>query len=148
MIVREAVPADVDPLYDLMVELAKFEDYIDEFAVMKSSILDQGFGENTTFKAFVAVYDGEIIGMAVTYVIRWTYTLRPKLVLKELYVDRTKRQQGTGKALLSTVRGHAVSLGAGEIIWTVMAGNEYAERFYLSAGGEPDRKWLNWSLKP
>ncbi|WP_259781063.1 GNAT family N-acetyltransferase [Aestuariispira ectoiniformans] len=148
MIVREAIPADVDRLHELMVELAKFEEYIDEFAVTKSCILEQGFGENATFKAFVAVYDGEIVGMAVTYVIRWTYTLRPKLVLKELYVDRTKRQQGTGKALISAVQSHAASLGAGEIIWTVMAGNEYAERFYLSAGGEPDRKWLNWSMKP
>lgn len=146
MHVRPAEPRDVDRLLELMRELARFEDYIQDFAVTRESIQCHGFGENRLFTAFVAEQDDDLVGMAVTYPILWTYTLRPKLVLKELYVTEAARHMGTGKALMTAVISHARTIGAGELIWTVMAGNTAAEAFYLSLGASPDRKWKNWSL--
>ena len=146
MHVRLAVPQDTDRLLELMEGLARFEDYIDDFAVMRESILEHGFGDERLFTAFVAEHDDDLIGMAVTYPILWTYTLRPKLVLKELYVVEAARNMGTGKALMEAVISHARSIGAAEIIWTVMSGNTAAEGFYRSLGGYSDTKWNNWVL--
>ena len=53
---------------------------------------------------------------------------------------------GTGKALMEAVISHARSIGAAEIIWTVMSGNTAAEGFYRSLGGYSDSKWNNWVL--
>ncbi len=146
MHIRPAEPRDVDRLLELMRELARFEDYIQDFAVTRESIQHHGFGESRLFTAFVAEQDDDLVGMAVTYPILWTYTLRPKLVLKELYVTEAARQMGTGKALMKAVISHARTIGAGELIWTVMAGNTAAEAFYLSLGASRERKWKNWSL--
>ena len=146
MRVRLAVPQDADRLLELMRELARFEDYIDDFAVTWESILEHGFGDERLFTAFVAEHDDDLVGMAVTYPIQWTYTLRPKLVLKELFVDDAARNMGVGKVLMAAVTSHARSIGAAEVIWTVMCGNAVAEGFYRSLGGLPDRKWNNWTL--
>ncbi len=146
MRVRHAVPQDADRLLELMEGLARFEDYIDDFAVTRESILEHGFGDERLFTAFVAEHDDDLVGMAVTYPILWTYTLRPKLVLKELYVVEAARGMGVGKALMAAVISLAKSAGAAEVIWTVMSGNAAAEDFYQSLGGSPDRKWINWTL--
>ena len=146
MRVRLANQQDADRLLELMQELARFEDYINEFAVTRESILQHGFGDARLFTAFVAEQDDDLVGMAVTYPILWTYTLRLKLVLKELFVVEAARHMGAGKALMAAVISHAKSIGAAELIWTVMTGNIAAEEFYQSLGGSPDRKWNNWVL--
>ena len=146
MRVRLANQQDADRLLELMQEFARFEDYINEFAVTRESILQHGFGDARLFTAFVAEQDDDLVGMAITYPILWTYTLRPKLVLKELFVVEAARHMGAGKALMAAVISHAKSIGTAELIWTVMTGNIAAEEFYRSLGGSPDRKWNNWVL--
>ena len=146
MRVRRAERADVDGLLELMRGLARFEEYIDDFAVTRESVLEHGFGDDRLFTAFVAEGDDGLVGMAVVYTIPWTYTLRPKVVLKELYVVEAARGTGAGKALMAAVTAHAKSIDAAELIWTVMDGNRAAEGFYRSLGAVPDRKWNNWSL--
>ena len=147
MHVRQAVPEDTDSLLELMKGLARYEDYIDQFAVTRESILEHGFGDERLFTAFVAEHEDDLVGMAVTYPSHWTYTLRPKLVLKELFVAEAARNMGVGKALMASVTAHARSMGASEVIWTVMTGNADAESFYRSLGGLPDLKWNNWTLR-
>lgn len=146
MRVRLAERTDVDRLLELMRGLARFEEYIDDFAVTRASVLKHGFGEGRLFTAFVAEQDADLVGMAVVYTIPWTYTLRPKVVLKELFVVEPARKLGAGKALMAAVVSHARSMDAAELIWTVMEGNREAEGFYRSLGASPDHKWNNWSL--
>ena len=146
MRVRLAERTDVDRLLELMRGLARFEEYIDDFAVTRESVLEHGFGEGRLFTAFVAEEDDGLVGMAVVYTIPWTYTLRPKVVLKELFVVEAARNLGAGKALMAAVVSHARSIDAAELIWTVMEGNREAEGFYQSLGASPDLKWNNWSL--
>lgn len=146
MRVRLAERTDVDRLLELMRGLARFEEYIDDFAVTRESVLKHGFGEERLFTSFVAEENDDLVGMAVVYTIPWTYTLRPKVVLKELFVVEGARNLGAGKALMAAVVSHARSIDAAELIWTVMEGNREAEGFYRSLGASPDLKWNNWSL--
>lgn len=146
MRVRPAEREDVDRLLELMRGLARFEEYIDDFAVTRESLLEHGFGDGRLFTSFVAEQDDDLVGMAVVYTIPWTYTLRPKVVLKELFVEEGARNLGAGKALMAAVVSHARSIDAAELIWTVMEGNREAEGFYRSLGASPDLKWNNWSL--
>ena len=146
MRVRPAERTDVDRLLELMRGLARFEEYIDDFAVTRESVLEHGFGDGRLFTAFVAEEEDDLVGMAVVYTIPWTYTLRPKVVLKELFVVEAARNLGAGKALMAAVVSHARSIDAAELIWTVMEGNREAEGFYRTLGASPDLKWNNWSL--
>jgi GNAT superfamily N-acetyltransferase len=146
--IRAAIPDDTSQLLELMRALAIFENYIDRFAVSAAAVHKAGFGPNQTFTGIVAEDKNtqQLIGMAIIYVIPWTYTLNPKLILKELYVHEHARGRGVGHALVSNVKLYAKNIGADHIAWTVMLGNTAAEKFYTSLGGMPDKKWNNWIL--
>lgn len=144
--VRSFEPSDAPQLLALMRDLARFEDYLDDFAATEADLLAHGFGKDALFHALVADEKGRLIGMAVTYVVPWTYTRRPRLVLKELFVAANARDTAAGRALMLEVVKKARTMNADHIAWTVMQGNTAAERFYDELGGRPDRKWENWRL--
>ncbi len=130
MFVREATQADVNRMLELMTKLAKFEDYIDGFAVTKESVLNNGFGPNACFHTIVVEDADRVIGLAVTYVVPWTYSLRPpKLVLKELFVEEGERGSGAGRLLFDAVVNRAHELGSDEIAWTVFFWKQQGRAF-------------------
>lgn len=137
---------DVGPLLGLMKDLARFEGYIDDFQVTKTDLIEKGLGDTPVFEAYVAEIGGCLCGMAVIYSIPWTYDLRPKIVLKELYVAKRHRGLGVGNSLIEAVRKRAVEKGASQVSWTVLKGNKRAEEFYTRLGGEPDPIWDGWVL--
>lgn len=144
--VRDFAPSDAPQLLALMRDLARFEDYLDDFAVTEADLLEHGLGKDALFHTVVAEVEGRLIGMAVTYVVPWTYTRRPRLVLKELFVSADARGTGAGKALMAEVVKSARAMNADHVAWTVMKGNNAAERFYGQLGGRPDQKWENWRI--
>ncbi len=146
MIVRDFEADDAAQLIKLMRALAQFENYLDGFSVTEADVRKHGLGEDALFRAFVADEATLLIGMAITYIVPWTYTLRPRVVLKELFIAESGRGQGVGRALMGRVVDHARFIGSDQLAWTVMDGNMKAEAFYRSLGGKPDTKWNNWTL--
>ena len=145
-VARPARPEDSAEMLRLMIGLAEFEKNIDDFAVTEEALLERGFGEKTQFRALVidAADRPGLAGIAVLYEIPFTYTLKPNLVLKELFIDPRDRGRGLGSVLFTAATEIARTGDYGELIWTVMNGNEPAERFYRGMGGDPDVKWNNW----
>ena len=113
----------------LMRALAVFEGYDDKFRVTEADIVDHGLGPSPRFGVFVAEVDGAIVGIAVHYLIPWTYDLKPVVVLKELYVAEAARGMSVGHALVERLRDHATSIGASAIKWTVLKSNHAGEGF-------------------
>ncbi len=144
--VRPFDRSDVPEVLALMRGLAVFEGYIDAFAVTEQDLVDHGLGDAPRFGVLVAEVDGRVVGIAVHYVIPWTYDLKPTLVLKELFVEEGARSSGAGAALIAALKRHAASIGAPRINWTVLAGNEPAKRFYRLHGGVADEVWQPWTM--
>ncbi|MEP3891562.1 MAG: GNAT family N-acetyltransferase [Hellea sp.] len=146
--VRDSVPSDAKPLLRLMRSLAQFEGYIDDFRVQECDVRTHGFGPDPKFKAFVmpSHEQGDLLGMAVTYIIPWTYDLQPVLILKELFVEEAARGYGVGRALMDRVIVHASDIEASKIQWTVLASNHPAKRFYRTYHAKPDAVWESWQL--
>ncbi len=142
---REFEREDVEQLLQLMRDLAIFEGYIDDFAVTEKDLLQYGLEDNPSFKAFVCVATtGELAAMAVTYLIPWTYDLKPTIVMKELYVKPQWRSYGLGKQLLNAVYTYARQKGAARVQWTVLKTNDKAKHFYIRNGGKEDNTWELW----
>jgi GNAT superfamily N-acetyltransferase len=141
---------DIAQLLEMMRQLAIFEGYIDQFCVTAEDLQRFGLVDPPLFDAIVA-YDSEgdsqLFGMAVYYTIPWTFTLKPTLVLKELYIKTSQRGRGIGTALFESLTRSAQAIGAFRINWTVVQGNENAMHFYRKMGGLPDTKWQNWTLE-
>ncbi len=148
VVVRQFRRDDACELLSLMKRLATFERYIDDFRVSEDDLCRHGLGDQALFQAFVAeeVATQRLVGMAVTYVIPWTYDRRPTLVLKELYVSEDARGLGVGRRLMTVVAQRAESIGAGQLKWTVLPDNTVAQQFYRSLGGRPDADWMPWQM--
>jgi GNAT superfamily N-acetyltransferase len=144
--VRPFGARDIASLWRLMAALAEFEGYADEFAVSEADLAAHGLGDARRFSAFVADDGGsELLGMAVCYVIPWTFDLKPTLVLKELLVDAPARGRGVGQALFAKVVEEGVHTGASRMNWTVLPSNAPAMAFYRQVGGKPDTQWESWT---
>ncbi|MET1079587.1 MAG: GNAT family N-acetyltransferase [Pseudomonas sp.] len=144
--VRRAQPADVPALLVLMRELAAFEDYLEAFALDEPALLERALGPQAQCQVFVAEWADGLCGYAVVLEIPFTYDLRPRVVLKELYVAPQARGTGVGTTLLREVARWANSRGAGQMEWTVLRGNGRAETFYRRLGGRPDSKWIAYRM--
>lgn len=108
--VRHACISDANELLVLMRELARFEDYIEQFRVTEDDLLERGLceGSSQQFIAFIAeAGNGEMLGYALAYMVPFTFDLQPNLILKELYVRETRRGIGIGHALMAAVLASA-----------------------------------------
>lgn len=146
-VIRDAGPSDADGLLELMRGLAAFERYIDEFRVTKEELLRRGFGPDPEFFAVIAeAPDGRLDGMAVGYVTKFTYTLKPTITLKEFFVRPEARSSGLGARLFTGFADKALGMGAGAIKWTVLHDNDRAKNFYRRLGGVVDPVWEPWVM--
>ncbi|PTQ12713.1 hypothetical protein CLG96_00685 [Sphingomonas oleivorans] len=147
-LIRPFARRDVAQVLDLMRALAVFEGYIDRFQVSEADLIEHGLGPSPRFGLFVAELAGHVVGIAVHYIIPWTFDLKPTLVLKELFVAAEARGLGVGRALMTAIVEHAARIGAPRVNWLVLAGNERAKRFYESLGGQHDIMWEPWTMAP
>ena len=150
MIVRPALLHDVPQLLQLMHGLATFEGYRDRFAVTEADLVERGFSRKRApeFHVFVAADESETLaGYALTYLIPFTFDLRPTLVLKEFFVADRHRSSGIGRRLYEAVIGYGRESGARLLRWQVLPSNEGARRFYSTFGGKVDEAWENWVLE-
>lgn len=147
MLIRKAQETDIAKLHVLMKELARFERYIDVFAVTEEILLEQGFRRSPPdFHCFVAEEAGELAGMVVYYFIPFTAIAKPTLYIKELLVAATGRGKGTGKLLMKAVAEVAVRKGCGTIKWQVAPWNKDGIRFYEQLGAKANRDWIDFGM--
>lgn len=147
--IRQFANDDIPQVLQLMKELAKFEHYIDGFAVTEEALRQGGKGPAPQFSIFVAHFietPAELLGIAVCYTIPFSFDLTPEVVLKELFVRQEFRHYGIGRRLMREVIRYARQLGCVRLRWLVLAGNETARKFYSSLAAKQDTKWENWQL--
>ena len=148
-LIREARVEDAVTLIELMRGLAEFEGYLDRFAVTPEDLRERGFSAQgePQFHVLVAERSQVLVGYALTYVIPFTFDLRPTLVLKEFFVAPPFRGEGIGKALFEAVAERGKHLCARLLRFQVLPDNASAARFYASFGAAVDAAWDNWVLE-
>ncbi|GGS44157.1 N-acetyltransferase [Deinococcus knuensis] len=145
--IRLATEQDIPHLLPLMRQLAKFEQYIDVFAVNEEVLRTQGFQKNPPdFQALVADAEGTLVGMLVFYLVPFTATAKPTLYIKELYVSEAARGQQVGEQLMRAAAREATSQGCGGLRWTVAEWNEAGRRFYERLGAQANPVWIDYGL--
>ncbi len=138
-----------EDLLALMRGLAHFEGYIDDFGVTAPDVVNAGLSYPPHFYGHVVPdrNSAALVGMAITYIIPWTFSGKPHLVLKELYVDEAARGLGVGQLLMDAVLAQAREIGAYRVQWTVLGENDRAKAFYRRVGAHHDAKWENWEIQ-
>jgi|TARA_B110000967_G_scaffold31874_1_gene30256 GNAT superfamily N-acetyltransferase len=143
--IRSATAKDVPHLLELVRELAVFEKAPNEVINTEEKMLEDGFGVNKLFDAFVAELNGEIIGLAITYY-RYSTWKGKCLYLEDLIVTEEHRGIGAGQQLFTHCIDFGKENGCHKMIWQVLDWNKPALNFYTLYGAQLDGEWINGSL--
>lgn len=145
--IRRAEEKDIAAMLGLVKELAEFEKAPHEVITSESQMLEDGFGTNSIFKAFVAESDddGEIMGMALYYTAYSTW--KGKIYfLDDIVVKEKYRQLGIGRKLINEMIKEAAEKNIPQIRWQVLDWNEPAIKFYESLGVFIDKEWYTCKM--
>lgn len=142
MNIRRAKKSDMSGVMELIHELARYENAPDEVTISVNQLEEDGFGECSFFKCFVAEEGTEIVGMALYYY-RYSTWKGKTIYLEDLVVKQDKRQKGIGSRLFETLAGEAKNMGAQRMEWQVLDWNEPAINFYKKYGAILDKEWVN-----
>jgi len=144
-IIRHADPSDIDSILSLMLALAEFEGYAEQFVVTKDELKHRLFTKKD-FSVLVAEHEQNTVAILVYYTLPFTYDLKPWFYIKELFVDGAYRSKGLGKKLMIGLAEEAKNQGCSKIRWDVLSTNEPAKAFYQSLGAAQDEDWALFSL--
>ena len=145
-VIRQARPADVPVLLELVHELAVYEKEPDAVEATEQMLADALFGTTPVASCHVAEIDGEVVGFALWYVTFSTWKGRPGLWLEDLFVRPAARGSGLGKALLQALAQVCVERDYARFEWWVLDWNVDAQGFYRSLGARPEDEWTVWRL--
>lgn len=139
--IRPAVPGDAADMFQLITELADFEQLRHQVSGNAEALAEHLFGANPSVWALVAEWDGGVVGFALYFLNYSTFLCKPGLYLEDLYVRPAVRGKGIGLALLKATEAVARERGCGRLEWSVLDWNSNAIAFYEAFGARANEGW-------
>lgn len=139
--IRRAAKDDVVRIFDLIKDLAEFENLTSDFTGTLEDLQAHLFGDQVYAEAIVTVVASKIVAFALFFPNYSTFMTKPGIYLEDLYVLPQYRRQGIGKAMFSYLGKLAVARDAGRLEWSVLDWNENAIAFYQSIGAKVLPDW-------
>lgn len=144
--IRTAKKEDCEQLLGLIKELAIYEKEPDAVTVSLEHFRESGFGKKPVWGAFVAEFEGKIVGMSLYY-IRYSTWKGQRLYLEDLIVTESFRGHGLGKELFEKTIEFGKEKGYSGMMWQVLDWNEPAINFYKKHQAKFDNEWVNCSIE-
>ena len=138
--IRPGTIHDAALLRTMIRELAEFEHELEWVTIREEDLVRDGFGDNPSFRALMAEWDGQPAGYAVFFGYYSTWAGRG-LFLEDLFVREAFRRRGIGQALLASVARIAVEEHCYGIHWEVLDWNNKAIALYKALGAEFRDRW-------
>ncbi|TCK20593.1 N-acetyltransferase family protein [Pseudonocardia endophytica] len=147
--VREAAPADVDAMVELVHELAEYEKAPDECRLTAEHLTAALFGDDPVAHALVADSggaDSTVVGLAIWFRTFSTWEGVAGIHLEDLYVRPAHRGGGHGARLLAALARICDERGWARLEWNVLDWNAPAIGFYERLGASPNDGWTTFRL--
>lgn len=141
--IRLGSEAEIEDLYRLICELAIYERAPQEVIVSPSVLLRDFL--NGDFTYWVAIFDGQVVGVALCY-LRYSTWKGRCLYLEDFIITKSFRRQGLGQQLWDAVLAYAQVGDYYSLNWQVLEWNEPALEFYRKQQSELDAEWVNGRL--
>ncbi len=146
IIIRKSEVNDFVQIYELIKELAVFENEPNEPNNSLKKFVADGTSKNPKFHVLVAEVNGKIVGMALYYYgySSWKGSM---LYLDDLIVKETSRKHGIGKKLMDELIDIAKKEKISQMRWHVLDWNEKAINFYKKYPVTFDKTWITVKLE-
>jgi len=142
---RFARPDECDVIFDLVRQLADYEQLLDEVVATPELFYEWVF-EKKKAEVLFAEADGDIVGMALFFHNFSTFLGRAGLYLEDLFVKPQYRGRGYGTAILKKLAAIAVERGCGRLEWWCLDWNEPSKKFYTDLGAVPMDEWTTYRI--
>lgn len=142
MIIRKGKREDIQQVYDLVLELAIYENGLEEVKTSVQEMEEDGFGPDPVFEFFVAENKEGIVGMSLYYY-RYSTWKGKLLYVEDLIVTERHRRSGLGTRLMEATMKEALQQNCNGIQWQVLEWNEPALAFYKKYNPVLDGEWIN-----
>lgn len=139
--IRRARPDEAGLVLSFIRELAEYEKLLHEVHATEADIANALFGNDPRLFCAIAEWDGEAVGFAVWFLNFSTFSGRHGIYLEDLYVRRSHRGKGLGKALLVHLARECVDNGWSRLQWAVLDWNAPSIAFYKSLGAVMMDDW-------
>ncbi|WP_336690677.1 MULTISPECIES: GNAT family N-acetyltransferase [unclassified Chryseobacterium] len=146
VVIRKAIQEDCEPMLELIKELADYEKALHEVTLTLDQFIEDGFGKSPVWGAFVAEFNGEIVGISLYYDRYSTWKGR-RLYLEDLVVTENLRGKQIGKKLFEATIEYGKSNQYSGMVFQVLNWNEPAINFYKKYSPKFDDEWLNVSIE-
>jgi len=141
--IRKANTNDLKAIYDLVVELAVYENKPD---AVTATLKDYENNFNAqVFQAIVAEYQGKVIGTCIYY-ITWSTWKGRMVYLEDFVVTENYRKKGVGQLLFDQFLVEAKEMNATMVKWQVLDWNKPAIRFYEKNKAIIEKEWWNGKI--
>ena len=149
--IRIANKNDIPEILKLVKELADYERLGEKVSATKELFEQNGFGENSYFKALIAEYFNEdetkVTGFALFFFTFSTFLGKPTLYLEDLFIKPIYRGMGVGFSLLKELARIAMEKECGRMEWAVLDWNKPAINFYKTLGSKSLSDWTVFRLE-
>ena len=143
--IRKANQEDIPIVFDLMMQLARYEKMENEVQCNAEQLRENVF-EKKLAEIIVCEVEQSVVGFALYFYNYSTFVGKPGLYLEDLFVDPNYRGKGLGKALLLELAKIAHQKSCGRMEWSVLNWNSPAINFYQSLGAKPMDTWTVYRL--
>ena len=138
--IRPASEADVEVLFDLILELAAYEKLSDAVSgdaeVLRHSLFERKAAEALLFEA-----RDEYVGYAIFFTTFSTFECRSGIWLEDVYVRPEHRRGGIGREVMEYLAKLARDRGHVRLEWCALDWNEPALNFYAKLGAKRLDDW-------
>ena len=138
--IRRATRADIPRVFELICELAEFENARAQVETTPEILERDGFGANPLYQLLVADDSSHVVGMALCY-FRYSTWKGKRLYLEDLIVTESARGKGIGKLLLKATIELARQTECSGLMWQVLDWNAPAIAFYQKFGVRMESEW-------
>jgi GNAT superfamily N-acetyltransferase len=140
--IRAATEADVQLLFDLILELAAYEELGDRVAGDAEVLRRSLFEEKAAEALLIETADGEAVGYAIFFTTFSTFECRSGIWLEDVYVRPEHRRGGIGRAVMEHLAQLTRERGHVRLEWVALDWNEPALNFYNGLGAERLGDWI------
>jgi GNAT superfamily N-acetyltransferase len=145
--IRAATEADVQLIFDLILELAAYEKLGDRVAGDAEVLRRSLFEEKAAEALLIETADGEAVGYAIFFTTFSTFECRSGIWLEDVYVRPEHRRGGIGRAVMEHLAQLTQERGHVRLEWVALDWNEPALNFYEGLGARRLDDWLTFRLE-